>query len=143
MAVNVGMRNVPDTPANQQLDALDSALDLVLHTLKICKNKKIFTDEYEECITKDIIQCAKDIYIYAWDANNVYVRDNYRDRWEDRERKQLTAISRCNRLFALTNIARRAFHLKGRKVRYWQQLIGKTRMLLSKWHQSNKKQYGM
>lgn len=142
MAVNVGQRNVSDTPANQQLEAIDLALELVLHTLKITRNKNIFTDEYKD-LTGDIIQCAKDIYIYAWDANGEYVRADHKDRWPERNRKQLKAISRCNRLFALTNVARRAFHLRGKKVRYWQGMISDTRKALSKWHESNRRQYGM
>lgn len=46
MAVNVGQRNVPDTPANRQLEAGEKAMDLALHTIKVCKNKKIFVEEY-------------------------------------------------------------------------------------------------
>ena len=42
MAVNVGQRNVPDTPANRQLIACEKAMELCLHTIKICKNKKTY-----------------------------------------------------------------------------------------------------
>lgn len=41
MAVNVGQRNVPDTPANRQLEACQKAMDLAIHTIQICKNKNI------------------------------------------------------------------------------------------------------
>lgn len=142
MAVNVGQRNVPDTPQNRQLDACQSAMDLALHTIKICNNKKIFKAEYQEALTNDIIRCAKDIYIFAWNGNNVYVQpDN--GRWPERERLQLMAISKCNELLALINVARRLFHLKGGKVKYWSQLTITTRTILKKWHESNVKQYGM
>ena len=140
MAVNVGQRNVPDTPANRQLEAAEKALDLALHTIKICKNKKIFLEEYQDALTNDIIRCAKDIYTYTWNANNVYVRpDN--GRWRERERLQMAAISKCNELLALINIARRLFHLKGNKVRYWSQLTIDTRQMIHKWHEANAKQY--
>ena len=45
MAVNVGQRNVPDTPQNQQLQACTKAKELALHTLAICKNKNVFTED--------------------------------------------------------------------------------------------------
>ena len=142
MAVNVGQRNVPDTPANKQLEACQKAMELALHTIKICNNKNIFTVEYQEALTNDIIRCAKDIYVFAWNGNNVYVtKDN--GRWEQREKLQLLAISKCNELLALINIARRLFHLKGSKVKYWSQMTIDTRMILRKWHEANAKQYGM
>ena len=142
MAVNVGHRNVPDTPANRQLEACQKAMELALHTIKICNNKNIFTVEYQDALTNDIIRCAKDIYVFAWNGNNVYVtKDN--GRWEQREKLQLLAISKCNELLALINIARRLFHLKGSKVKYWSQMTIDTRMILRKWHEANAKQYGM
>ena len=142
MAVNVGQRNVPDTPANRQLEACQKAMDLSLHTIKICSNKKIFAEEYQGALTDDIIRCAKDIYIFAWDANNIYVtKEN--GNIELRERLQKQAISKCNELLALINIARRLFHLKESKVRYWSQMTIDTRKLIRKWREANVKQYGM
>jgi len=141
MAVNVGQRNVPDTHANNQLDACEKAMELAIHTIKICSNKKIFVAEYQQALTDDVIRCAKDIYVFAWNGNNVYVRkDN--GRWKDRERLQLASISKCNELLALINIAKRLFHLKGNKVRYWTRLTIDTRNMLKKWHESGVKQYG-
>lgn len=141
MAVNVGQRNVPDTPANRQLDACYKAMELVIHTIKICSNKNIFTAEYQEALTNDIIRCAKDIYVYAWNGNNVYVQPG-NGRWKEREKLQLAAISKCNELLALINIARRLFHLKGGKVKYWSQMTIDARQLIHKWHEANAKQYG-
>jgi hypothetical protein len=44
MTVNVGQRNVPDTPQNRGLIALNNALNLNVHTIKICSNPKVFDD---------------------------------------------------------------------------------------------------
>ena len=140
MAVNVGQRNVPDTPGNRQLEACQKAMELALHTIKICNNKNIFNAEYQEALTNDIIRCAKDIYVYTWNGNNVYVQPG-NGRWPERERLQLAAISKCNELLALINIARRLFHLKGNKVKYWSQLTIDARGLIRKWHDANAKQY--
>ena len=62
MAVNVGQRNVPDTPANRQLEACQKAMELALHTIKVCNNKKIFTVEYQEALTNDIISTKEKNY---------------------------------------------------------------------------------
>ena len=141
MAVNVGQRNVPDTQSNRQLEACQKAMELALHTIKICNNKKIFIVEYQEALTNDIIRYAKDIYINAWNANNIYVKkDN--GSWQSREKLQKIAILKCNELLALINIARRLFHLKGNKVKYWSQMTLDTRGLIRKWMESNAKQYG-
>lgn len=140
MAVNAGERNVPDTPQNRQLDACEKTMELALHTIQICENKKIFTVEYQEALTNDIIKCAKDIYVLAWRANNIYTTVE-NGRWPDRERLQLLSISKCNELIALINIARRLFHLKGKKVRYWTELVVDARAMLRKWHDANADQY--
>lgn len=116
-------------------------MDLALHTIKICNNKNIFTVEFQEALTNDIIKCSKDIYVSVWNGNNVYVRpDN--GRWPERERYQLYAIIKCNELLALINIARRLFHLKGKKVKYWSAMTVETRKMISAWHEANKKQFG-
>ena len=141
MSVNVGQRNVPDTPQNRQLEACEKAMELAIHTIKVCSNKNIFAEEYQGALTNDIIRTAKDIYLNAWSGNNVYVKDG--ERWEERKHYQLAAITKCNELLALINIARRLFHLKGKKVKYWSGLALETRMMLRKWHEANLKQYGM
>lgn len=142
MAVNVGQRRVPDTPAVRQSEACEKAMELALHTIKICQNKNIFKEEYQGALTDDIIRCAKDIYIFAWNGNNIYVREGHTERWPKREELQLNAISKCGEMLALINIARRLFHLKGKKVRYWSQLVIESRRLLRRWHEANAKQYG-
>ena len=141
MAVNVGQRNVPDTPANRQLEAAQKALDLAIHTIKICGNEKIFDPKYQDALTDSIIICAKRIYLDVWNGNNVYVKpDN--GRWKERERYQLDAMTQCSELIGLINLARRLFHLKGTKVRYWTQMTIETGAMIRKWHEANAKQYG-
>lgn len=140
MSVNAGQRNVPDTSANRQLQACEKAMELAIHTIKICSNKKIFVVGYQTAITDDVIRCAKNIYTNAWKANNIYVtKDN--GRWRERERLQLLAISECQEMLALINICRRLFHLRGGKVKYWSQLTIETRQMIHKWYEANAKQY--
>lgn len=73
VSVNAGQRNVPETPANIQLDACWLARGVALHAIKICTNKNIFLTEYQTALTDDLIRTAKNIYIYVWTANNINV----------------------------------------------------------------------
>ena len=140
MSVNAGERNVPDSSTNRQLIALEKALDLSLHTIQLCKNKNIFKEEYQNALTNDIIRCGKDIYISAWHANNIRVGDDpYL--MAERDNYQRMAIDRCTELIGLINIARRLFHLKGKKVRYWTGMAIETRFMLRKWREANSRQY--
>ena len=142
MSVNVGQRNVPDTPSNRQLGACQKALDLALHTIKICSNENIFDVKYRLSLTDSIIDCAKQIYLDVWTGNNIYVQpDN--GRWPERERLQIDAIAKCKELIGLINLARRLFHLKGQKVNYWIKMTVETYEMISKWHEANRKQYGI
>lgn len=140
MAVNVGQRNVPDTPQNQQLDACTSAKELALHTIKICKNERIFLPEYKDMLTKDIVETAKDIFVSAYTANDIRV-DGSAEKWKERCRYQEQAINSCKRLKPLISLAKAAFHLRDKKVSYWIGVLFETKELLSKWHESDIKRY--
>lgn len=75
MAVNVGQRNVPDTPQNRQLDACWKARELAIHTIKICNNKNIFLPEYQSAL-RGIIVCSEWLRdfkaFYDWSIDNGY-----------------------------------------------------------------------
>lgn len=121
MAVNVGQRNVPDTPQNRQLDACWKARELAIHTIKICNNKNIFLPEYQSALTDDIIRTAKNIFVNVWTANNIIVKSQRL--WDYRNQYQQKAILDCNNLLALISIARVLFHLKGNKEKLEQNLV--------------------
>lgn len=139
MSVNVGQRNVPDTPQNRQLNACWKARGVALHTIKICTNKNIFLPEYQSALTNDLIQTAKNIYKNVWKANNIRVTQSVH--WKYGSRLQMEAILDCNDLLASIGLARALFHLKGKKVEYWSQMVIEARVLIAKWHESDKKRY--
>ena len=141
MSVNVGQRNVPDTPENQQLQACTKAKELALHTLSICRNKNIFTEDYQKILTDDIVLTAKDVFVYAFSANDIRVA-NSKERWKERCKYQEMSIAKCKRLKPLISMAKSAFHLRGKKVDYWIHMLFDTKELLEKWHQSDIKRYG-
>lgn len=117
------------------------ALSLLKYTLDITKNEKVFKLEYKEPVTNDIIETAKNIYIDAWDANNVMVRAGDVDVWKIRRQLQLKAARECNRLLALIDIAKSVYHLDGKRVEYWIGKVLDTRELIRKWNESDSKRY--
>lgn len=139
MSVNVGERNVPDTPQNRQLDACWKARGVALHTIHICTNKNIFLPEYQSALTDDMIQTAIRIYKNVWKANNIRVTKQ--THWKYRSRLQMEAILDCNDLLASIGLARSLFHLKGKKAEYWSGLVIEARTLIAKWHTSDTKRY--
>lgn len=141
MAVNVGQRHVPDTPSNRQLGACQKALDLALYTIKICNNDKNFPPIYKEALTDSIIKCAKRIYLDAWKGNGIYVTED-NGRWKERDKLQRQAMLECGELLGLINIAKRLFHLKGNRVKYWTEMTQETLYSLRKWNEATVKKYG-
>ena len=122
-----------------RLEVFVQALDLVTYTLRITKNEKIFLPEYQKQVTDDIIETAKDIYIDAWDANNVRVVT--KDDWIERRRLQLSASRKCNRLLALIGIAKSSFHLKNKRVKFWTGKVLAVRGMIRSWNESDSKRY--
>ena len=138
MAINVGQRHVKDTPRNNMLYALDKARDLSVHTMKICSNKNIFTEEYSY-ITQKVVDTSLNIYMDAKRANDIKVISN-----GDAMRRlslQDAAVSECDELFALIELSKRLFHLKSKKVNYWIALTEETKHLLIKWKEADYKRY--
>lgn len=136
MAVNVGQRNVPDTEIVQKCYAVDSALSLLCHTLNCCKNKKFLEDGLNESVTNKITDIATDIYLNAYTANRVRLTA---ENVAERDAYQRVAISKCNELIAMLNVAKRVFHLRKGKVENWIRLAIGTRELLNKWRDANRK----
>lgn len=129
-----------------KLTVLVVALKLTKYTLQITKNQKIFKPEYNTAITNDIIHTAKEIYILAWRANNIRVRDpndpdGDADRLKERLQLQAAAIEQCNELLPLIQIAKPIFHLSVGRVEYWGKLTINARTYLRSWRAADKKRY--
>ena len=141
MSVNVGQRNVPDTPQNRCLNACNAAMKLAMHTIKLCNNKNVFLPEYQSALTDKIIGTATEIYTDSYGANNIYV-NNDADQYRERKRLQNTSINKCYQLLGLIQMAKRLFHLRSNKVKYWSKLTINARDLLKRWRDSDSERYG-
>lgn len=137
MAQNVRQRSLKNTESINKCYAVDSAMNLFIHTLRNCKNKNIFTEEYKETVTDKLTGIASDIYLLAYTANKIRVGDNT-DNKIKRELLQKQAIEKCNEFLAMINVARRICHLRKGKTEYWVKMTIETRTLLAKWKDSKK-----
>lgn len=130
-------------PVNQRgqgkLEVCTKARDLAVYTIQITKNKKVFSEEYQEAITDDIIRTSVSIHMLVWTANNILV-DSSGD-LEERIALQEQASRQCNVLLSLIDIAKPLFHLDTRRVMYWGQKVVDVRNLIRAWRASDIKRY--
>ena len=126
------------------------ANQLAIYTIQICSNKKVFTEQYQEAVTSDLIRLAKDIYIKVRTANGIYIKasadpkevaDAERQKAQERRRLQESAIADCNSLLALMDIAKRVFHLSSKRIRYWGALTIEVREYIQRWKDADRKRY--
>lgn len=122
-----------------RLEVIEKALDLADYTITITANPKIFLPEYQKALTDDINRIALAIYIDAWTANNILVR-NAED-FAERKRLQERAARNCNNLLALMQLARKVFHLKLKRIQFWGEKTLNVRNLLRAWKESDYKRY--
>ena len=133
-------------PVNQRshgkLEAYTKAYELATYTLKIAKNKKIFTEEYQEALTDKIISAALDIYLLVGKANDKQVRsEKDRGNYDRRIALQEEALERCGDLSKLILLAKPIFHLDSKRVKYWTGLTKDTRSLIKSWSDSDVKRF--
>ena len=122
-----------------KFEVLVKALELATYTIKITKNPKTFTPEYQSALTDDIIRTAEDIYIKCWSANNIRVTDA--DKAKQRKELQESAILDTYTLTALVQIAKRIFHLSSKRVKFWTESAVEVREYIRKWKNSDSKRY--
>ena len=122
-----------------RLEVIEKALDLADYTITITENPKIFLPEYQKALTDDINRIALAIYIDAWTANNILVR-NAED-FAERKRLQERAARNCNNLLALMQLAQKVFHLKLKRIQFWGEKTLNVRNLLRAWKESDYKRY--
>ena len=133
MSVPVGKRG------ENKLAAAMAANELAIHTIKICCNTNVFKLKYQTALTNDIVSTAKDIAKLTMRANNVLVKSTQLAQL--RLRYQYEAATKCNDMLTLIHLAKPVYHLPGRRVKYWTELIIKTRQLIRAWHDANAQEY--
>lgn len=132
--------SVPESQRGKgKFDVIINALYLAQYTITITKNKNVFLKEYQSALTDDLIRSAKDIYINAWKANNIRVTSQ--EDWKERKHLQELSILECNSLLAMIQLAKKIFHLKSKRIKYWGELTIRARDGIRAWKESDTKRY--
>lgn len=130
-------------PVNQRtqgkLEVAVKSHDLAVYTLQITKNKKIFTEDYQDAITDKIIATALNIHCLARSANDTPMDSE--EYFAERLKLQAKAVSQCNILLGLIDIAKPLFHLANKRVMYWGSKVTDTRKLIRAWSNADRKRY--
>ena len=118
---------------------LDIILKMYDHTATLIANDKIFDRKYILLINR-IESNARLIYHYCRSANEDY--DNRKkDEAEIRLNLEDKAIECCKWLKTDIRLAQKIFHLRAKKVIYWNSLVNESLEAIKKWKASEKKLY--
>ena len=114
---------------------------LATYTAEILKNQNIFNPDVDKNLIDRIRNCSIDIYVKAWQANKIRADTNEINR-QMRYQLQEEAILLCDELHACIGIAKKVYHLRQRRMKYWSGLIMDVRKLLQVWKESDVSRYG-
>nr|DAJ90897.1 MAG TPA: Avd-like-generating retroelement protein [Caudoviricetes sp.] len=117
-----------------KFDTLTKALRLASYTTDITDNKKVFTPDHEKT-TERIVSLAWSIYHRARIANDIRVENA--DDLMERRKLQNQAIAECDQLLTAIQIAKRVFHLRLKRVKYWGEMVEELKNHLRKWRESD------
>ncbi len=119
----------------------DKALDLATYTSDILANDKVFDPKYKTVIDRIAAQATM-IYHCIRVANDIKVTSKeHAKKAEERIRLQRDALSRIEPLKTDIMIAHRLFHLKAKRIRYWNKQVDDIGEMLKGWISSDLKKY--
>ena len=104
-----------------KFDTLTKALRLASYTTDITDNKKGIHTRSRKKLQKRIVSLAWSIYHRARIANDIRVENA--DDLMERRKLQNQAIAECDQLLTAIQIAKRVFHLRLKRVKYWGEMV--------------------
>lgn len=134
--------SVPEPTRHKgRMEVFVKAQYLASYTAEILSNEKVFNPKIDDEIIRRIKQCAYDIYVKAWTANQIHAETGaYNRAW--RYGLQEEAILLCSEMLAYIGIAKQVFHLRRKRMKYWSGLILEVNAMLQAWKESDVKRYG-
>ena len=133
MAVPVGERG------QSKLEAHIKTEDLVLHTLAITSNPRVFL-ERNRALTELVNRCAVGIGRDVWQANLVRVGNDPR-KWRHRRELQDRACEGFTTMLYYIGLSIRANHLRKGKAHAWVQKAREAQALVRAWRDSDAKRF--
>lgn len=133
--------SVPGTQRQKgKLEVLTKAKEVTVYSWRILANQKKFDPMYDEILGNDIKTVAKNIYRYARLANEIRVTG--KETAIARRKLQTEAIQACGDMLIDIELAYPLYHLDGKRVEYWTNMVTEARRLLRAWRESDKARYG-
>ena len=128
---------------NQQTEHRFTTLDIILkmydHTATLISNDKVFDRKYIMLINR-LESNARLIYHYCRSANEDY--DNRKqEEAQIRLNLETKAIECCQWLKTDIRLAQKIFHLRAKKVIYWNSLVNDALSAIKKWNIAEKRLY--
>lgn len=117
---------------------------LARYTIEITSNENVFLPKYREKVTDIIVAHAIGAYMAIRDANDVTVHQNSPNKnreWMRRRAHQERAIEHCKHLLWMIDLAYRLFHLSGKRVKYWSELVINVRNRTQAWMNHDENRY--
>ena len=117
---------------------------LARYTIEITSNENVFLPKYREKVTDIIVAYAIGAYMEIRDANDVTVHQNSPNKnreWMRRRAHQERAIDHCKHLLCMIDLAHRLFHLSGKRVKYWSELVINVRNRTQAWMNHDENRY--
>lgn len=106
-----------DQIADNKFTLPNDARDLALYVRQITQNVKVFDPAIDANLPAQLRATADQIYFDIFEANGVRV--DSADTKKERLALQKRAIRLCTRMLALMDMARRCFHLSGKRCVFW------------------------
>ena len=124
---------------DHRFTVLDKALDLYDYTMTVIANENIFKPKYKSLINR-IDNEATLIYHYCRSANEDFDA-RVKEEAEHRIELQEKAIEQCMWLKTDIKLAKRKYHLRAKRIVYWNNKINDVISYIKAWRESEKRRY--
>ena len=132
--------SVPETQRQKgKLEVLTKAKEVTVYSGRILANQKKFDPAYDDFLVNDIKIAAKNIYRYARLANDIRVTG--KETALARRKLQTEAIRACEDMLINIEIAYQLYHLEGKRVEHWTNMVVESKKGLRAWRDSDRSRY--
>lgn len=122
-----------------RFDVIVKAKSIVVYTIKITSNEKVFPKRYRWSFTGKLVDETVDMYKNLFFANSIRVIT--REDKNLRRQYQVKALAQTYSILAMIQIAYELFGLSTERVKYWTQLLMEEQKLIRDWRDSDSARY--
>lgn len=120
--------------AEQKLDVIVKAIDLMKYTMTITSNRKRYPAKYIQLV-KRIQDKSMDIYEFLLEANRLNINTSKTERLE----LQTKAIATCDKISCFIELSMNLKLVGSDTVSYWQKKVDDVKYMTIAWREKDKK----